>query len=65
MYDIKYSEVIDKLLETIEEDKKQSRYILDYDLKKLLKDTFESEIKSAYDIGYDVGYANAREDRSW
>ena len=65
MYDIKYSEVIDKLLETIEEDKNQSRYILDYDLKKLLKGTFESEIKSAYNIGYDAGYADAREDRSW
>lgn len=57
----KYDDIIDKIISIIEEDKKQTEYILRYDLSRFLEDELNSIIRNAYDDGYTDG-KNERED---
>ena len=51
----KYNNIIDKILEIVDEDKKQSAFILRNDLNNLLHDEIDCKIQDAYEDGYTDG----------
>ena len=57
----KYDDIISKILEIVDEDKKQPEFILRNDLNKLLRHEIDCRIKDAYEDGYTDG-KNERED---
>ena len=48
----KYDDIISKILEIVDEDKKQPEFILRNDLNKLLRDEIDYKIQDAYEDGY-------------
>lgn len=57
----KYDDIISRILEIVDEDKKQPEFILRNDLNKLLRDEIDCKIQDAYEDGYTDG-KNERED---
>ena len=57
----KYNNIIDKILEIIDEDKKQPESILPNDLNNLLHDEIDCKIQEAYEDGHTDGKREAEE----
>ena len=57
-----YNDIIDKILEIVDEDKKQPNFILRNDLNNLLHDEINCKIKDAYEDGYTDGITAAEGD---
>lgn len=51
----KYNYIVDKILEIVDEDKKQPEFILRNDLNNLLHDEIDCKIQDAYEDGYSDG----------
>lgn len=51
----KYNYIVDKILEIVDEDKKQPEFILRNDLNNLLHDEIDRKIQDAYEDGYADG----------
>lgn len=49
-----YKDIVNKILEIIDEDKKQPEFILRNDLNNLLHNKIKGEIEDAYDQGYEA-----------
>ena len=58
----KYDYIINKILEIIDEDKKQPEFILRNDLNNLLHDEVDGKIQNAYEDGYTDGKSAAEGD---
>lgn len=58
----KYNDIVDKILEIVDEDKKQPEFILRNDLNNLLYDEIDCKIQDAYEDGYTDGETAAEGD---